>query len=305
MDDNTPRKHQSGFVNIIGHPNVGKSTLMNALVGENMSIVTSKPQTTRHRIFGILSSSDFQIVFSDTPGIIIDPRYKMQEHMNKFVEGSFEDADLFLFVVDKYDKYAAEDPIFDKFRKAKIPVILIINKSDLIPVNDELDKLSNEWKEKYPFDFVHPVSALYKLGTQDLLKRILEHLPESPAYFDKDHMSDRSERFFASEIIREKIFLHYKEEIPYSSEVAIDTFKEDETKDPMLIRIHATIYVERKTQKSIIIGKGGEKIKQLGIDARKDLEKFFEAHVYLELFVKVKENWRDDDQSLRHFGYTH
>ena len=294
-------QHKSGFVNIIGRPNVGKSTLMNALVGEQMSIVTHKPQTTRHRIFGILSGEDFQIVFSDTPGMIKQPRYRMQEQMNSFVEGTFEDADLFLLVVYPGEVYEPEDPIFVKLQKTKAPVILVINKAD-ISDQKSLQEYERSWSQRYPFNAVFILSALHQFNTQGLLTYILEQLPVGPAYYPKDEISDRSERFFASEIIREKIFLQYQKEIPYSCEVVIDEFKEDPD-SPGLIRIHSTIFVARKTQKSILIGKGGIKIKELGTEARKHLERFFEQRVFLELYVKVKENWRDDDRSLKYFGY--
>jgi GTP-binding protein Era len=294
-------QHKSGFVNIIGRPNVGKSTLMNALVGEQMSIVTHKPQTTRHRIFGILSGEHFQIVFSDTPGMIKQPRYRMQEQMNSFVEGTFEDADLFLLVVYPGEVYEAEDPIFKKLESTKAPVILVINKAD-ISDQKSLQEYERSWASRFQFNTIFILSALHQFNTQGLLQYILEQLPEGPAYYPKDEISDRSERFFASEIIREKIFLQYQKEIPYSCEVVIDEFKEDpESKG--LIRIYSTIYVARKTQKSILIGKNGMKIKELGTEARKHLERFFEQRVYLELFVKVKENWRDDDRSLKYFGY--
>lgn len=291
-------KHKSGFVNIIGKPNVGKSTLMNALVGERMSIVTHKPQTTRHRIFGILSGDDFQIVFSDTPGMIKTPRYRMQEQMNHFVDGTFEDADIFLLVINPGDPLEDEAELFAKFKKAKAPVILVINKADLSD-QENLTNLGEEMIEKFPFNNTLIVSALHQFNTNELLKLIISKLPNGPAYFPKDNLSDKSERFFASEIIREKIFLQYRQEIPYSSEVVIDTFEDEES----IIKIHATIYVSRKTQKSILIGQGGSKIKALGIEARKELESFFEKKIFLELFVKVKDNWRDDEQSLKYFGY--
>ncbi len=296
--------HRSGFVNIVGRPNVGKSTLLNALMGEQMSIVTNKPQTTRHRIFGILSGEDFQVIFSDTPGMIHQPRYRMQQHMNRFVEGTFEDADLFLFVVNAGEQYDTADPLFNKFRKAEAPVLLVINKADLL-TPAETDKAVETWRTLYPFTEVLAVSAREKTGTEELLQNILERIPEGPEYYPKDQLSDKSERFFASEIIREKIFLLYQEEIPYSCEVVIESFKEDTERVPPLLRIMATIYVDRKTQKSILIGKGGAKIKELGTDARLHLESFFGYKVFLELHVKVKENWRDDDRSLQFFGYDH
>lgn len=295
-------EHRSGFVNIIGRPNVGKSTLLNALVGDKMSIVTHKPQTTRHRIFGIVSGEDFQIIFSDTPGIIQNPRYRMQEQMNRFVDGTFEDADLFLFVVNPGEIYESDDQVFEKFKKTNAPVILVINKADL-QSQESLLELEKKWAEIYPFTKIMIVSALHKFNTDNLLRLILEIIPEGPAYFPKDQISDKSERFFASEIIREQLFLQYEQEIPYSCEVVIDTFKTEPYKGGEMLHIHSTIYVARQTQKSIIIGKGGIKIKSLGTQARKGLETFFEQKVFLELFVKVKENWRDDERSLKHFGY--
>jgi len=294
-------KHKSGFVNIIGRPNVGKSTLMNALVGEQMSIVTHKPQTTRHRIFGILSGEDFQIVFSDTPGIIAQPRYRMQQQMNHFVDGSFEDADMILLVTQPGEQYDLEDGVFRKLTASEAPAILVINKADLSN-QDDLFKLKKEWESKFAFTDVMIVSAEHQFNTDGLRNLILSLLPEGPEYYPKDEISDRSERFFASEIIREKIFLQYQKEIPYSCEVVIDEFKQDPD-NPALIRIHATIFVARKTQKSILIGKGGSAIKQMGTEARKHLELFFESKIFLELFVKVKDNWRDDERSLKYFGY--
>lgn len=295
------KEHKSGFVNIIGRPNVGKSTLMNALVGEEMSIVTHKPQTTRHRIFGILSGEDFQIVFSDTPGIIKDPKYRMQKQMNSFVDGSFEDADMILFVVYPGEHFDDDDPIFHKLKNSEVPAILVINKADLSQ-QELLRTLKDEWAKKFDFHDILIVSALHKFNTDGLRNLILSLLPNGPEYYPKDEISDRSERFFASEIIREKIFFLYQKEIPYSCEVVIDEFKEDPV-NPAILRIHATIYVARKTQKSIIIGKGGSKIKELGTDARKHLEAFFDTKIFLELFVKVKDNWRDDERSLKYFGY--
>lgn len=297
--------HKSGFVNIIGRPNVGKSTLMNALVGERMSIITNKPQTTRHRIIGILSGEDYQIVFSDTPGIIRDPSYKMHQMMNSFVNTTFEDADLMLFVTEKEEKYQPDDPTIQKLKKVDLPLFLVINKVDLA-TQEEIVELIQFWNDLIPFTETIPISALNKQNTEKLFQLILNNLPEGPVYYPKDQLTDRPERFFVSEIIREKILLIYQQEIPYSCEVAIESFKETETKkgEP-LVRISAVIYVGRKTQKPIIIGKGGSAIKKLGSAARKDIEKFLEQKVFLELHVKVKDNWRDDERLLKSFGYKH
>ncbi len=295
--------HKSGFVNIIGRPNVGKSTLMNAMVGERMSIITNKPQTTRHRIIGILSEENYQIVFSDTPGIIQDPSYKMQEAMNNFVKSTFEDADLMLFVTEVNEKYDDDDPIIKRLQKVKIPIFLLINKVD-IATPEQIATLIGKWNKLIPFKETIPLSALQKQNTDTLLKLILDNLPEGPVYYDKDQLTDRPERFFISEIIREKILQIYHQEIPYSCEVNIESFKETTTKSGApLVRIAATIFVSRKTQKSIIIGKGGVAIKKLGTLARTSMEKWLESKVFLELHVKVKDNWRDDERMLKHFGY--
>lgn len=295
--------HKSGFVNIIGRPNVGKSTLLNALVGERMSIITNKPQTTRHRIFGILSGEDFQIVFSDTPGVIKTPAYKMQEIMNRFVNSTFEDADVMLFVTEPNEKYEDDDPIIARLKTIEVPLFLIINKVDL-STQKEIMAMIESWNQRVPFTKSLPVSALHQLGTDGLLNLIIEHLPEGPAYFPKDQLTDRTERFFASEIIREKILEQYEQEIPYSCEVDIEDFKDSETKSgEPLARISAIIYVSRKTQKAILIGKNGEAIKRLGTEARKAIETFLDRKVFLELHVKVRDNWRDDEQMLRKFGY--
>ena len=296
--------HKSGFVNIVGRPNVGKSTLMNALVGERMSIITNKPQTTRHRIIGILNSEDFQIVFSDTPGFIRKPAYKMQEAMNSFVEGSFEDADVMLFVTDPIESFEDDDPIIEKLQKVTFPKILVINKLDAYtPIM--VEKCRAALCQKVAFSEVIEISATRKKNTELLLETIKNHLQEGPEYYPKDQLTDRPERFFTAEIIREKILKNYREEIPYSCEVTIEAFEETKTKagEP-LDRIMATIYVSRETQKVILIGKGGESIKKLGTDARKELEKFLEAKVFLELSVKVRDNWRDDDKMLKSFGYS-
>ena len=295
--------HRSGFVNIIGRPNVGKSTLMNALLGERMSIITSKPQTTRHRIVGIISAEDYQVVFSDTPGIIEAPAYRMQEAMNRFVDTTFEDADIMMFVTEVGETYKDNDPVLERLRKVEVPLFLVLNKIDQVQEARVL-QLIQEWNERIAFTETIPVSALHKANTDRLLEVILQYLPEGPAYYPKDQLTDRPERFFVSEIIREKILMLYHQEVPYSSEVIVTSFKEDETnKGEPLVRIGADIYVARDTQKAIIIGKGGSAIKKLGTEARKDIEKFLERKVFLELHVKVKDNWRDDDRMLKHFGY--
>ena len=294
--------HKSGFVNIIGRPNVGKSTLMNALVGERMSIITSKPQTTRHRIIGILSGEDYQVVFSDTPGIIQDPSYKMQEAMNRFVHGSFDDADIMLFVTDKFEKYADDDPIMHRLKTVKCPLFLVINKIDLA-TPEEVAHLIQDWNNRLTFLETIPIAALHKQNTDTVFNLILENIPEGPVYYPKDQLTDKPERFFVSEIIREKILLLYKQEVPYSCEVVVESFKEGEAKGKPITRIGANIYVARKTQKAIIIGKGGSAIKRLGTESRKDIETFLDQKVFLELYVKVKDNWRDDERMLKNFGY--
>ena len=295
--------HKSGFVNIIGRPNVGKSTLMNKLVGERMSIITSKPQTTRHRIFGILSGDDFQIVFSDTPGFIRQPSYRMQETMNRYVQSTFEDADLMLFVAAMDETWDADDPLLVRLTHAQAPVFLVLNKTD-IASPDQVSSTVDEWKSRFQFAQVFTISALQGSGTSELLDAILSALPEGPEYFPKDQLTDRPERFFVAEIIREKILELYHQEVPYSCEVAVESFKETETREGNpLTRIQAEIYVARKTHKPIIIGKDGESIKKLGTEARKALETFLDTKVFLELHVKVRENWRDDENALRRFGY--
>jgi len=295
--------HKSGFVNIIGRPNVGKSTLMNALVGERMSIITNKPQTTRHRIFGILSGDDFQIVFSDTPGVIRNPAYKMHEVMNSFVNTTFEDADIMLFVTDPSEKYDIDDPIITKLKQVEVPLYLIINKIDTSD-QEKVTELVKQWNEWVPFTKSMAISALHQQGTEGLLQVILNDLPEGPEYFPKDQLTDRTERFFVTEIIREKILEQYEDEIPYSVEVSIESYQETQTtKGEPLARIYAIIYVTRKSHQAIIIGKNGDAIKKLGTAARKDIEKFIDSKACLELTVKVRENWRDDEQALRRFGY--
>jgi len=297
-------KHYSGFVNILGKPNVGKSTLLNALVGEKMSIITHKPQTTRHRILGIVSGDNHQVIFSDTPGLIDNPGYKMQKAMNDAAFSIFEDADLILFVTEPADNYSGDEQVLEKLKETEIYKILIINKVDT-STQEELEKLKEHWMSLVPFDEALFISALEKAGTDYLLERIIDQLPEGPVYYPKDQISDKSVRFFVSEIIREKILMLYKQEIPYSTEVVVTEFKESVKDDRPFVRIRAEIYVMRQSQKNILIGKGGSSIKNLGILARKDIEKFIEKKVHLELFVKVKEKWRDDDRLLKSFGYLH
>ena len=295
--------HRSGFVNIIGRPNVGKSTLMNALLGERMSIITSKPQTTRHRIIGLLSTDDYQIVFSDTPGMIDDPNYKMQEAMNRSVYSSFEDADIMLFVTQPGEVYAEDHPLISRLKAIDVPLLLLVNKMDLAS-EAELTNLESWWTVRVRFTEVVRISALHKENIDLLISRLLHYLPEGPAYYPKDQLSDRPERFFISEIIREKILEQYHQEIPYSTEVVIESFKEDETRDGKpLVRISALVFVMRNSQKAIMLGKGGSAIKLLGTESRKAIETFLGQKVFLELHIKVREKWRDDEQWLKRFGY--
>lgn len=292
-------KHKSGFVNIIGLPNVGKSTLLNALLGEKLSIITKKAQTTRHRIHGILSEENYQIVFSDTPGFIEKPAYKMQEEMNKYVASTFEDADMFLYITELGATIDKQENLYQGLSKSDTPVLLLINKIDKAKDEVEVDTYAALWQAVLPKAQIVYISALEKFNLQSIIEKILDALPEGPAYYDKDAISDKNERFFVTEIIREKLLELYKQEIPYSCQVEIDEFIEEDH----INRIRATIFTERDTQKSIIIGKGGEAIKKLGTLARLDIEKFLDKKVYLELFVKVKENWRNDDMMLKYFGY--
>jgi GTP-binding protein Era len=288
--------HKAGFVNIIGKPNAGKSTLMNALMGEKLSIITSKAQTTRHRITGILTGEDYQIVYSDTPGII-DPKYPLQKAMMNFVQQSLEDADILLWVIDATDT-EAQDLVIEKVKRAHTNLVIALNKIDLI-AQEKAQEIISFWQKEFPNMPVVPISALNKFNTDVLLEKIKDSLPEHPAYYDEDTLTDKSERFFASEIIREKIFLYYDQEIPYSTEVVITSFKETET----IIRIQAEIIVERDSQKGILIGKGGKSLKKVGIEARKDMEAFFGKQIHLEQFVKVEKDWRKQERHLSRFGY--
>ena len=289
--------HKSGFVNIVVNPNVGKSTLMNALVGERISIITSKAQTTRHRILGIVNGDDFQIVYSDTPGVL-KPNYRLQESMLNFSRSALSDADVLLYVTDVFDSYEKNEDFVEKVNLNPAPLILIINKIDLID-QARLEELVEKWKTLVPRAEIYPVSALEKFNVDALFNRIKDLLPESPPFFEKDQLTDKSERFFVTEIIREKILLNYDKEIPYSVEVVVEQFKEEGN----LIRINAVINVERDSQKGIIIGHGGKSLKKVGTEARKDMEVFFEKKIFLELYVKVEKDWRNKDTKLRGFGY--
>lgn len=290
---------KAGFVNIVGNPNVGKSTLMNALVGERISIITSKSQTTRHRIMGIVNGDDFQIVYSDTPGVI-KPHYRLQESMLGASQSALTDADLILYVTDTVESMGKNADFIEQTKKTGVPIFLIINKIDLLSSQEDLENLVARWKEILPQAKVYPVCAIEKFNLDNLLQGIVDSLPENPPYFDKDALTDRPERFFVTEIIREKILTTYDKEIPYSVEVVVEQFKEEKN----LIRINATIIVERESQKAIIIGKGGEKIKKVGSLARIEIETFLGKKVFLELFVKVEKDWRNKDKKLKSFGYT-
>ena len=289
--------HKAGFVGIIGKPNVGKSTLMNSLIGEQLSIVSHKVQTTRHRIKGILNSDEYQIIFSDTPGIL-EPHYLLQEKMMEFVNASLEDADAVLFITDNSEAYM-EDDIVARLSAIKVPVVIVINKMDLSST-EEINKLVHGWKKKVNPHAIIPVSATLKFNVEKITEMLLTLMPEAPAYFPKDQLSDSNERFFISEIIREKIFMHYQQEIPYSTQVEVEAFK-DEGK---IARISAVIFVERDSQKGIIIGSKGEGIKRIGSEARRDIEKSLGKQVVLERFVKVEKEWRKNENKLRRFGYS-
>lgn len=289
---------KSGFVNIVGNPNVGKSTLMNDLVGERLSIITSKAQTTRHRITGIVNAPGYQIVFSDTPGVL-KPKYKLQESMLSFSEGALTDADVLIYVTDVVEDPTKNADFLERVAKEKVPVLLVINKIDLLKGQGDLESIVNRWKEILPNAEVFPTSATERFNVDNLMSRIVELLPEGQPYFGTDALTDKPARFFVTEIIREKILLSYDKEIPYSVEVIVEKFEEKEKS----MHIMAVIYVERDSQKGILIGKGGSKLKHVGIEARKDIEKFFDKKVYLELFVKVEDNWRNRENKLREFGY--
>ncbi len=291
--------HKAGFVNIIGSPNVGKSTLMNVLVGERLSIITSKAQTTRHRIMGIVTGEDFQIVYSDTPGVL-KPNYKLQESMMEFVNTALSDADIILFVTDIYEDVKIEEKVLNKIKNTSAKVLLIVNKIDLAKDQNQLEEKVQYWKNEVPKAEVIPVSALEKFNVNYIFDRILANLPESPGYYEKDQLTDKPEKFFVSEIIREKILMNYKKEIPYSVEVVVESFKDEEK----IIKIRAEILVVRDSQKGIIIGHQGKALKKVGTEARKDMEEFFQKQVFLELFVKVNKDWRDNDLQLKRFGYN-
>ena len=288
---------RSGFVNIIGNPNVGKSTLMNKLIGERLSIITSKAQTTRHRILGIVNDENYQIIFSDTPGVI-QPNYNLQTSMMKFVRSAFQDADVFLYMVEIGEKSLKDSSFFERLKNTDIPILLLINKID--KSNQEgVEKAMNYWESELPKAKIIPISAIEGFGVDKIISEITAMLPNGTPYFPNDALTDKPERFFASEIIREKILLFYQKEIPYSVEVVIESFKEEDE----IIRIEAIINVARETQKGIIIGHQGKALKKLGIQARKDLETFFRKKIFIKLFVKVTKNWRDNEQDLKRFGY--
>jgi len=289
--------HKAGYVNIIGKPNVGKSTLMNVLVGERLSIITSKAQTTRHRILGIVNEDDYQLICSDTPGIV-DAKYKLHEGMNSFVMSAFQDADVFLFVVEINEKPENQHILVEKLKKIETPVILVLNKVDVSDQEQTQIKI-DAWQAQLPTAKIIPVSALHKFNVGSVLEEILNLIPESPPFFPKDELTDKPMRFFIGEIIREKILENYKQEIPYSSEVVVESYKDEEK----IVKIRAVIYVMRDSQKGILIGKGGSALKRVGVSSRRDIERFIQKKVFLELFVKVDKDWRDDERKLRKFGY--
>ncbi|MGC1515568.1 MAG: GTPase Era [Maribacter sp.] len=291
-------QHKAGFVNIIGNPNVGKSTLMNAFVGEKLSIITSKAQTTRHRILGIVNGDDFQMILSDTPGII-KPAYELQSSMMNFVKSAFEDADVLLYMVEIGEKALKDEAFFDKIKNSTIPVLLLLNKVDTA-TQELLEEQVQFWQEMLPNVELHPISALSNFNIKGVFERIIELLPASPPYYPKDQLTDKPERFFVNETIREKILMHYKKEIPYAVEIDTEEFFEDED----IIRMRSVIMVERDSQKGIIIGHKGAALKRVGVESRKDLEKFFGKQVHLELYVKVNKNWRSDARQLKRFGYN-
>lgn len=292
-------KHKAGYVTIIGNPNAGKSTLLNTILGENLSIITPKAQTTRHRILGLLNAEHYQLVFSDTPGVI-EPQYSLQESMMDYVRSAFEDADAFVYITTPDGKKLKDERLYAKLQKVEVPIIILINKMDLC-TQQQLEELVEYWHREFPRAEILPVSALNKVNMEPLVKRLVEHMPESPAYFGKDAVSDRSERFFAAEMIREQMLIFYQKEIPYAAQVEVESFKDEGE----LLKISATIYVERPTQKSIVIGDKGHMIKRTGTAARKRMEKFWAKKVFLELFVKVRKNWRKNQNDLQQFGYGH
>lgn len=291
-------KHKSGYVNIIGNPNVGKSTLMNALVGERLSIITSKAQTTRHRILGIVNDEQHQIVFSDTPGVM-NPAYKLQENMMDFIHGAFQDADILLYIVETGEKGLKDEKLFERLKNTDLPILLLLNKIDRVE-QDFVKEQIFFWKELLPNAEIHPISALNKFNLDLVMARIKALLPVSPPYFEKDALTDKSERFFVSETIREKILKYYKKEIPYSVEIEVEEFFDEED----IIKIRAIIFVARESQKGIIIGHKGRALKKVGTLARRDMEAFFQKKIFLDLYVKVNKDWRDDDKQLKRFGYN-
>jgi len=290
--------HKAGFVNIIGNPNVGKSTLMNAFMGEKLSIITSKAQTTRHRILGIVNGDDFQVILSDTPGII-KPAYELQSSMMDFVKSAFDDADILIYMVEIGEKELKDKAFFEKIKSSKAPVLMLLNKIDKSN-QEQLEAQAALWQQNVPNAEFFPISALEGFNVKNVLDRIIELLPESPAYYPKDQLTDKPERFFVNECIREKILIHYKKEIPYAVEVVTEEFFEEED----IIRMRSVIMVERETQKGIVIGHKGSALKRVGVEARKDLEKFFGKQVHLELYVKVNKNWRSNQNQLKRFGYN-
>jgi len=290
--------HKAGFVNIIGNPNVGKSTLMNAFIGEKLSIITSKAQTTRHRILGIVNGDDFQVILSDTPGII-KPAYELQSSMIDFVKSAFDDADILIYMVEIGEKELKDEAFFEKIKSSKAPVLMLLNKIDTSN-QEQLEAQAALWQQNVPNAEFFPISALEGFNVKNVLDRIIELLPESPAYYPKDQLTDKPERFFVNECIREKILIHYKKEIPYAVEVVTEEFFEEED----IIRMRSVIMVERETQKGIVIGHKGSALKRVGVEARKDLEKFFGKQVHLELYVKVNKNWRSNQNQLKRFGYN-
>ena len=290
-------KNKAGFVNIIGNPNVGKSTLMNAFIGEKLSIITSKAQTTRHRILGIVSGDNFQMILSDTPGIL-KPAYELQSRMMNFVKSAFEDADILVYMVEIGEKALKDEHFFEKIKNSKIPVLLLLNKIDTSE-QEILEEQIQYWQNLLPRVEIHPISALRDFNIKEVFNRIIELLPEGPPYYPKDQLTDKPERFFVNEIIREKILMYYKKEIPYAVEIDTEEFFEDEK----IIRMRAVIMVERDSQKGIIIGHKGSALKRVGVEARKDLEKFFNKHVHIDLYVKVNKNWRSSLNQLKRFGY--